>query len=161
MVEGAVRRPGQAILTHEMDHPFKLKKGTKHVCDTCGANRLHPDHGCFSWQAQSRLIDNRHVRKSTNDLWQEMYVDRLGGLEIPRPCSFIEVAGRISFPSHAKGSRDEINYMYPIAKFLGDALQRGGWLVDDDWASFRFRELDLAGVTPGVQRLELMISYLA
>lgn len=147
------------VITLEMQHQFKKKPGTKHVCLACGANRLHPDHGAFSWQSNGRLMDNRHVRDTTNDLWQEAMVVRLEATGLPRPCKFIEVFGRITFaaPPPARSKRDEDNYRYPLSKFLGDALQKGGWLRDDDWSSFRFRELDNEGVTPGQQRTSFML----
>lgn len=148
------------VIVLEMDHVFKKKVKTKHVCAICGLNRLHPDHGAFSWQSSGRSIDNWRVRMETNDMWQEAYIAQLNATGLPKPCKSIEVSARIWFHEVARGggSRDEDNYRYPLSKFLGDALQRGGWLLDDGWSYFRFRELDYEGVIPGVQRTEFMLT---
>lgn len=141
-----------------MDHPFKVKpsvgkKKIKHVC-LCGKNRLHPCHGAFSWN-QYGSGANRFTYQETKKAWSEMYVSLLDPLGLPRPVSFIEVQGRICFPDGK--DRDEDNFRYPYSKFLGDALQAGGWLKSDGWDSFRFRQLDRVPCEPGQQWTELMI----
>jgi hypothetical protein len=152
---GQISVPSTVEIVHERHHLFAIKPGTKHVCLTCGANRLHPDHGAFSWQSSNRLMDNRFVRNKINSLWQDMLLGLLATTGLPRPCAFIEVMGQICFPD--RKARDEDNHRYPYSKFLGDALQRGGYLINDDWGSFRFRDLDRVPSEPGVQWTRLLL----
>lgn len=133
---------------------FKLKAGTKHVCGECGKNRLHPDHGAFSYRRFGSGA-NRFSYQEAKKAWEEMFLTLLAEVDVPRPCQHIEVMGLICFPDRTK--RDEDNHRFVYSKFLGDALQHGGYLANDDWASFRFRELDLAPVEPGQQWTRLIL----
>lgn len=146
------------LLVHESIHLFSKKKGTKHVCMTCGEHRLHPNHGCFSFNRFGSGAD-RWTYQKTKKSWAKMWEPKLSELNLPRPCRSIEVFGRISFeaPPPAGKSRDEENYRYPLSKLLADPLEKAGLIANDDWSSFRFRELDLMEVTPGLRRVELMI----
>lgn len=141
-------------IVHEMDHLFGLKKGTKHVCSKCGANRFHPDHGIFSYNRVGSG-GNRHVYQATKKLWEQMWLTKLRALDLPRPAKFIEVFGRASFPDSAL--RDEDNYRFLVSKFFADALQSGGYLANDDSRSYRFRELDFLPPVSMKQRTELLL----
>lgn len=143
-------------IVHERSCSFKKKPGTKHVCVNCGEHRLLPAHGCFSYQGNGRMIDHPRVYQAANVAWRSMWLSRLGLAGMPTGCSRIEVQGLICFPDHK--NRDEGNHRFLIEKFLGDALQDGGYLINDDWSSYRFRELDLALPEPGRQWVRLVLS---
>lgn len=145
----------QGEIVMAMDHEFIRKPGTKHVCTICGDDRMSPQHGAFSYQGSSRRLDNRFTYQKTNKSWRKRYLELLAPLDLPQPCSCIHVSGQISFPDAHK--RDEGNHRFLIEKFLGDALQDGGYLENDDWASYRFMDLDLAPVVRGQQTTRLMI----
>lgn len=70
------------------------------------------------------------------------------------PCASVYVEGRITFPNRIK--RDQGNYRSPLEKFLGDSLQRGGYLPDDDWQHYQFGDLQ-AGYEPRVSRTDLVL----
>ncbi len=70
------------------------------------------------------------------------------------PCLSVYVEGQVTFPNRIK--RDQGNYRAPLEKFLGDALQRGGYLPDDDWAHYQFGDLQ-AGYEKGVSRTQLVL----
>lgn len=145
-------------IVHRRDHPFTRKPSTKHVCYRCGEHRLHPTHGAFSYRAFGSG-SNRFVYQKTKKAWEQMFLDLLGETDLPRPCAHIEVLAQICFPE--RSTRDEDNHRFVYSKFLGDALQRGGYLRNDDWTSFRFREMDRVEPQPGQQwtRLLLMPEY--
>lgn len=70
------------------------------------------------------------------------------------PCESVYVEGRLTFPNRIK--RDQGNYRAPLEKFLGDSLQQGGWLPDDDWDHYQFGDLQ-SGYEKGVKRTELVL----
>lgn len=70
------------------------------------------------------------------------------------PCRSVYVEGMITFPDRRK--RDQGNYRAPLEKFLGDALQRGGWLPDDDWQHYQFGDLRCSYAS-GVSRTDLIL----
>lgn len=146
---------GPVEITHRRTCAFKLKTGTKHVCMNCGEQRLDPKHGAFSYQRFAGSGGNRFVYQKMKKAWEEMFLGLLALQPLPTPCTHIEVMGLICFPDRV--SRDEDNFRYLYSKFLGDALQHGGYLVNDDWSSYRFRELDRAECEPGKQWTRLLL----
>ena len=71
-------------------------------------------------------------------LWYRDLAPALAAAGMVR-CDTVYVEGLITFPNRRK--RDQGNYRAPLEKFLGDALQRGGYLPDDDWAHYQFGDL--------------------
>lgn len=162
MDDQAPRLGEEVRLTHVSDHLFELKKSTnkkiKHVCAICGEDRRDARHGLLSFNKFGSGA-NRFVYQKVKKSWGDAWLLRLGDTALPRPCRRIEAMGRISFPSDppAGRSRDEENYRYPLSKFLADSLTAGGYLKDDDWSRFRFRELELGPLTPGQQVIQIVL----
>jgi hypothetical protein len=144
----------EVVIVHRRDHAFAVRPGTKHMCRVCGLARLDPCHGAFSYRAFGSGV-NRFVYQKTKRAWEDMFLDLLAATDLPRPCRHIEVMGQICFPD--RHDRDEDNHRFPYSKFLGDALQRGGYLLNDDWSSFRFRDLDRVDPEPGQQWTRLLL----
>lgn len=134
----------------ERDHAFDLRPGTKHSC-RCGRPRVAPEHGPFSY----RLLGsgNRFVYQAAKSAWEAAWIAALTGAGMPT-CASVHVEGLITFPD--RRARDEGNHRFAIEKFLGDALQRGGWLSNDDWTRYRFGPLE-SEYRPGVSAVRLMI----
>lgn len=86
-------------------------------------------------------------------LWYAVLIPALRGAGMV-PCESVHVEGHVTFPDRRK--RDQGNYRSSLEKFLGDALQEGGWLVDDDWDRFQFGDLQ-AGYEKGVRRTRLVL----
>lgn len=86
-------------------------------------------------------------------LWYRVLIPALRDAGMVR-CAQVYVEGLVTFPDRRK--RDQGNYRSSLEKFLGDALQEGGWLEDDDWSRFRFGDLQ-ARHEKGVRRTELLI----
>ena len=86
-------------------------------------------------------------------LWYRDLAPALAAAGMVR-CDTVYVEGLITFPNRRK--RDQGNYRAPLEKFLGDALQRGGYLPDDDWAHYQFGDLQ-AGYEKGVSRTQLVL----
>lgn len=86
-------------------------------------------------------------------LWYRDLAPALAAAGMVR-CDTVYVEGLITFPNRRK--RDQGNYRAPLEKFLGDALQRGGYLPDDDWAHYQFGDLQ-AGYEKGVSRTRLVL----
>lgn len=141
-------------IIHARSCSFKLKKGTKHVCGRCGKTKLHPVHGAFSYNLFGGG-SNRFVWQKLKEDWEMMLLSLLAKTNLQKPCRRIEVSGLICFPN--RFAHDEDNYRFLYSKYLGDALQKGGYLEDDDWSSFRFRELDRVEPVKGVQWTSLLL----
>jgi hypothetical protein len=62
--------------------------------------------------------------------------------ELPRPCGKLMVEGLMVWPDRRE--RDRGNYQTIVDKWLGDALQLGGWLPKDDWTRYGFGNLERA-----------------
>lgn len=69
----------------------------------------------------------------------------------------ILVEGEVTFPKPAtpKGP-DQGNFRGPLEKMLGDVLEEGGWLPNDNWQCYEFGGLAYRH-EPGVSRTRLII----
>lgn len=54
--------------------------------------------------------------------------------ELPHPMGSVLLEGRCVWPT--RQTRDQGNWVTIIAKFVGDVLQAGGWLSNDDWTRY-------------------------
>lgn len=127
-----------AEITLARDHRYKKPaKGRK--CVACGQDKLHPDHGPFSYREFGSGA-NRWLYQATKRAWEDQLIRLLSTTDLPRPCTHVFVEGIMCFPDRRK--RDQGNMRFAVEKFLGDALQRGGWLLDDSWAEYSFGDLE-------------------
>jgi len=78
---------------------------------------------------------NKHAYQAMKRGWEDRLIELLAAAGMPR-CERVVVEGLMTFPDRRK--RDQGNYRYMIEKALGDALVRGGWLLDDDWDRYEF-----------------------
>lgn len=121
------------------DHQFSKKSDkAKKTCGVCDEHRLHPNHGAFSYR-EFGSGSNHWVYQKTNDSWQDYLIAALQCTDLP-PVASIMVEGIMCFPD--RRDRDQGNFRFPVEKFLGDALQHGGWLKNDKWSCYQFGQLD-------------------
>lgn len=76
-----------------------------------------------------------HAIARTKGTWQGIFGMLLLAGRLPRRCHRITVNVRLEF--RTKQRRDSDNFYFPVAKPLGDALTKGGWLEDDDATRYR------------------------
>lgn len=114
--------------------------GKKRVgCERCGLAKAHPDH---MGQPPSMNIfgsGNPRVYQSVKKAWSEHLTLLLEQTSLPKGLQRVVVEGEVTFPRRpsAKGP-DQGNFRAPLEKILGDVLEAGGWLSNDNWASYEF-----------------------
>jgi len=139
--------------------PYKRKTG----CVNCGKAKAHVDH--MGEAPSLNVLGSGDPRTfiSLKEQWEKALIAALDETELPKPCWSIMVEGEITFPAasggHAGargGARDQGNFRFMLEKALGDALQQGGWLEDDNWDAYQFGNLSYR-IEPGVSRTRLML----
>jgi len=81
----------------------------------------------------------------------------LMGQRMPRPLPGAVFAfAELTVP--VKRDRDEGNFRTPLEKALGDALQNGGWLVNDTPEFFRFGQVTFT-LKPGVSETKVTLAW--
>lgn len=122
-------------IEHTRDHEF-VKHGRKRVkrekcvqCDHVYSNIVH--HGYPQSLNVGGSGFNIHVFQGMKQAWQRRFFTLMTEAEVPSPLSRVTAEGMIVFPDRI--GRDQGNFKFLIEKALGDALQEGGWLVDDEF----------------------------
>lgn len=141
------------LVRHEPSCPFKLKTGTKHVCELCRESRFMPVHHSPSLN-QFGKNKSGYVYNSAKQAWQEVWINLVAAAGLSVEVQGVYVTGRMSFGDNR--DRDQGNFRYFLEKSLGDALQKGGWISKDVWGVFEFGQLDRTD-EPGKKFTELMI----
>lgn len=90
----------------------------------------------------------RHKKSWEQDVWILLRAER--GFAPMKPPVF--VTATLRFPTRRR--RDEDNYRSLLSKAVGDALQLGGYIPDDDPQNYRFIALDFEE-RPGPHRTVL------
>lgn len=141
---------------------FKLKLR----CASCGRPKAHRDHlgQPPSWN---------ELGSGTREGYQRMRATWFGPLTemieesgLPRGevvdgrwegIRFILAEGDVTFPRPAtsKGP-DQGNFRGPLEKILGDVLEEGGWIQNDNWETYSFGNLGYL-YEPGVSRTRLVL----
>lgn len=63
--------------------------------------------------------------------------------KVPRRLESVRVIAELQFRDPGR-KRDGDNFYFPISKPLGDALKKGGWLVDDDHTRYEFERVRIS-----------------
>lgn len=126
-------------------------------CNRCGRNKSDPAHygapASFNvWSGTGAA--GTQAYKGVKDIWQRILTTLLERSELPRGCERIVVEGEVTFPATA--DRDQGNFRVIVEKALGDALQQGGWLPNDDWTRYEFGNLTMR-VVPGESATRLTL----
>lgn len=137
-------------IEHWRDHPFKKKekrwdeKQGKEIqppgCAKCGAGKIRPvHHGRPESANEAGSGSNWAAYQSKKRVWMDLLKELIAAAGLPRGLGRIVVEGEMTFGRRpgAKGP-DQDNYRFPLSKALGDALEEGGWLEQDNWLRYEF-----------------------
>lgn len=130
---------GPVIVRQEAEHVFVRRPARRLGCRTCGAAKSHRRHLGAPPSMNAFGSGDPRAYYPKKQLWQEMLVELLAAARLPKPLGFVLAEGRVGFPNRIK--RDQGNFRVLLEKALGDALQAGGWLANDDWDSYEFGNL--------------------
>ena len=148
--------PEPVTIVHQMDHEFEQKPGNKRGCARCGLYKKDMVHHAYpaSFNAGGSSRDPR-AWQTEKKLWMAFFRAELEKAGLPLGLSRVLVEGRLTFPTKRMNrGPDQGNYRHPIEKHLGDALQTGSWLEDDNWLAYNVGNLGWA-YEKDVRKLEL------
>lgn len=124
-------------IQHTRDHEFDRtgRKGARQKREKCvQCNRVYSNiahHGVPPSLNLGGAGINGFVYDGYKQAWQKAFKDLIEEAELPRPLKAVSAEGMICFPT--RRGRDQGNFKWLIEKALGDALQEGGWLADDEF----------------------------
>lgn len=129
-------------------------------CVRCGRAKSDPAHfgapASFNAVPLGRGADAAsHVGAGLLKTWRAILTTALAETSLPRPSERILAEGEITFPDYRE-DRDQGNFRVIIEKALGDALEAGGWLSNDDWSRYEFGNLTCR-VVPGESATRLTL----
>lgn len=167
---GGLAAPGRS---EWLVHDFEGRRESRARCERCGAafenglskrfQRGDSDavppmvHHAFPTSMNEGGSGYNHAAyQSTKQAWEAVFARMLLAGGVPTGLGRVLVEGEWTFPRRFGQGPDQENYRYPCSKFLGDALQLGGWLSNDDWARFEFGGASYR-LERGVRRLRLMV----
>lgn len=87
--------------------------------------------------------------------WQAIFKELLAETSLPKGLAYVFVEGEITFPDHRE-DRDQGNFRVVIEKALGDALQEGGYIANDNWTRYEFGQLTMR-IKPGESATRITI----
>jgi len=120
------------------DHVFRGQRG----CARCGRNKGDWAHFGAPRSFNNFVVGPGQAMAMTGEkqTWESIFVSLLAATRLPRGLGGVYAEGEITFPDE-RTDRDQGNFRVVIEKALGDALQRGGWLENDDWTRYEFGQL--------------------
>jgi hypothetical protein len=127
-------------------------------CERCGANKSDPVHfgAPSSFNVWSGQGDNGAMAyKGEKDKWQSILLNLLRASDLPTGLGGVYVEGEITFPEFRE-DRDQGNFRVMVEKALGDALQDGGYITNDNWTRYEFGQLSMR-IAPGESATRLTI----
>ncbi|HEX7088707.1 MAG TPA: hypothetical protein VF192_01145 [Longimicrobiales bacterium] len=114
---------------------FKAKEGGKRGCARCGENKGWLGHlGAPKSVNAFGSSANPHAYQGDKERWQNWIIEALEEAGLPKGLGSVYAQITICFGDRTK--RDQGNFRAMVEKALGDALQLGGWLKEDDWDRF-------------------------
>lgn len=126
-------------------------------CANCGQAMTHRDH--FGQPPSVNVFGsgNPIAFQSMKRAWSEVLTDLLNESGLPKGLAHVLVEGEVTFPQRAsRNGPDQGNFRAPLEKILGDVLEEGGWLANDNWQCYEFGGLAYR-YERGVSRTRLMI----
>jgi hypothetical protein len=135
-------------------HPYRSRGPRTRGCWTCGEAKTHADHLGAPPSLNVLGSGNQFAFQAHKKAWQTLLVEQLRRSGLPQGLDHVLVEGECTFPDRHR--RDQGNHRFMLEKALGDALQAGGWLSDDDWDSYEFGGL-AARYEKGVSRTRLIL----
>ena len=136
--------PAPVDLFHVRDHAFKKKPGKKpRGCAECNRARHAMVHvGAPQSLNAAASQSTRFAYDNQKKAWQERLTKLLKESGLPKGLVAVRARGQVCFPD--RRDRDQGNYRFLIEKALGDALEEGDWISNDDWTRYQFGDLEYA-----------------
>jgi hypothetical protein len=132
-----VRHLDPVVVQHVRLCAFRKKPGGARGCAECGAAKADMRHvGTPASLNVHGSGANQYVYQAQKKAWAARLTELMEREGLPRPLVRVLAEGELIFPDRRK--RDQGNYRFMLEKALGDALQEGGWLEDDDWDHYEF-----------------------
>lgn len=126
-------------------------------CANCGKAMSHRDH--FGQPPSMNIFGsgNPVVFQSTKKAWSEVLTELLLESGLPTGLGYISVEGEVTFPHRASANGpDQGNFRAPLEKILGDVLEDGSWIPNDNWECYEFGGLAYR-YERGVSRTRLLL----
>jgi hypothetical protein len=135
---------GYVEIQHVQHHPFEKDRtrGCGHRDNSgrrCGKSKTDMLHQGHPPSMNATGSGNQFVYQAHKKAWGARLVELMENAGLPKPVGYVFAEGIACFPD--RKARDQGNYRWMLEKALGDALQEGGWLADDDWSRFEFGNL--------------------
>lgn len=131
------------MFEHRMEHKYVegLLRGCNHpMADErggrCGRSDVHPRHHAYPPSYNQMGSGDPRGYQQRKKHWDDLFVMLLEGSGMPKGVGRVMVEATICVP--AKRDRDKGNLQFFADKSLGDALQQGGWLLNDSWREYDF-----------------------
>lgn len=135
-------------------HPYKSKGKRTRGCAVCNEAKTHRDHLGAPPSLNFFASNGYMVYRAHKDAWQTLLLEQLQQSGLPKGLGHVLAEGMATFPDRRQ--RDQGNHRFMLEKALGDALQAGGWLADDDWDHYEFGNLQRR-YEKGVSSTRLML----
>lgn len=152
---------GPYVIDHVLDHEFV--EGEKKGCNMrvagrpgnrCARGKLHPLHHGYPPSYNQMGSGDQLGYQQRKRHWDALFVELLEGCGMPKGIGHLFVEAEIVVPSRV--DRDKGNLQFFAEKSLGDALQEGGWLLNDSWRQYDFGRYAL-GWSPGVSSCRFIL----
>ena len=135
--------PAPVDLIHVRDHRFKKRPAKAKGCAECGRAKTNMVHvGAPQSLNAEASQSTRFAYGNQKKAWQARLTKLLEDSGLPKGLVAVHVRGQVCFPDRTK--RDQGNHRFLVEKALGDALEKGGWISNDDWTRYQFGNLDYA-----------------
>lgn len=136
-------------------HPDTGKKQLG--CAACGLAKSHRDHLGQPPSLNVFGSGNAMAYQGMKRTWTTLLLALLNASTLPKGLARVVVEGEVTFPRRASSKGpDQGNYRAPLEKVLGDVLEAGGWLSNDNWESYEFGGLAYR-YERGVSRTRLLL----
>lgn len=132
---------------------FKRRLG----CANCGLPKMHRDH--FGQPPSMNIFGsgNPQAFQGIKAAWHDVLTDVLEASSLPKDLEHVVVEGEVTFPRRPNAmGPDQGNFRAPLEKILGDVLEAGGWLPNDNWERYEFGGLAYR-YEAGVSRTRLLL----
>jgi len=132
------------MIEHFRECRFEAKPDGKRGCAKCNLAKGHRAHfGRPESFNEGGSGTNWHAYQGKKRALMSLLSTLIEGTGLPRGLGRVQVEGKMVFGRRpgAKGP-DQGNFRFPLEKALGDALEDGGWLVQDDWTRYQFGNLE-------------------
>jgi hypothetical protein len=123
-------------------------------CARCGKAKADRDHMGQPPSVNPLGSGDMRAYQAQKQQWESLLSDLLAASDLPKGLAHVLVEGEATFPTRAP--RDQGNHRFMLEKALGDALERGGWIENDDWSRYEFGNLT-ASYEKGVSATRLVL----